>query len=129
LNHGDGGSITYSAQQAYMDFGTSAIKQPQMLMPVMELSRSVGFETGIDTDFTTQTQTGTTTVSASGQARWGESLWGAARWGSANSIQRAWGGTASWPGRWLSGKVRLVSSEVSGKWIGNVMRFTTGDGL
>lgn len=125
----NGEAITYVAQQAYMDFGTSSLKKPQMLMPVMQLSRNVAFETGIDTDFTERTQTGTTTVSPSGQGQWGVSKWGSGRWASATSIQRAWGGTASWPGRWISGKLRMMSNAVSGKWIGNVMRFDVGDGL
>lgn len=129
FNVGDGVNIVYAAQQAYLDFGTPALKKPHMLMPVMELSRSVAFETGIDTDFASRTDTGTTTVSTSGRSRWGVSTWGTGRWGSGTSIQRGWGGTASWPGRWLSGKVRIVSDDVSGKWYGNVMRFELGDGL
>lgn len=124
-----GYNIVFQAQQAYMDFGAPAIKKPQMFMPLVELNKSVAFQTGIDTDFVTRAEVGTTTVSATGGFRWGDATWGSIRWGGGNTVQRNWGGTASWPGRWLSGKVRMATDDVSGKWIGSVMRFDVGDGL
>lgn len=129
LNVGDGVNIDYNAQQAYMDFGTPALKKPSMFMPVTQLNRDVAYQTGMDTDFQTRTAVGTTTVTTSGTARWGVSQWGTARWGTGTTTQRNWGGTASWPGRWLSGKLRMVTDDVSGKWIGSVMRFEVGEGL
>jgi len=125
----NGEAITYYAKQAYQDFGTAALKDPLMFMPVFESNRNLNYATGIDTDFSNRGLGVATSVTQSHAGRWGVSQWGSGRWSSASNIVQNWGGTASWPGRWLSGKLRIVSDEVTGKWIGSVMRFNVGQGL
>jgi hypothetical protein len=83
----------------------------------------------VDVDFIEQSNMPTTVVIQSAAARWGSSLWGQGKWSPSNTVIRQWGGTASWPGRWLSGKLKIVSAEVTAQWIGCVIRFEVGSGL
>ena len=125
----NGYKINYEAELAYQDFGTSALKDPLMFMPVFESNRQLTYATGIDTDFVSRAMNVATSVRPSSGGRWGISQWGNAKWSSGSNIVKNWGGTASWPGHWLSGKVRIVSDEVTAKWIGSVIRFNVGEGL
>jgi hypothetical protein len=126
----DDQAIPYYAQQAYMDFGYPAIKTPLMFMPILNSNRAVTYEQGIDTDFVSRDPAVATISSQSGIFQWDVSYWDQARWAANDSnMVKSWGGTASWPGRWLSGKLRVVSDEVHATWIGSVLRFEVGDGL
>jgi hypothetical protein len=125
----NGSAITYYAKQAYSNFGTDAQKMPVMFMPVLQSNRLLNYSTGIDVDFVDRDQTASTTVTASSVARWDVSKWDQAKWAGGSQVLRQWGGTASWPGRWLSGKLQIVSDTVTGKWIGSVIRFLPGSGL
>ena len=121
--------ITYYAKQAYQDFGSPALKRPNLFMPVLTANRLLNYAAGIDVDFIDRQDMPTTSVATSNRGRWGAGTWGASRWGTGSSVTRQWGATASWPGRWLSGKLKIVSDEVSGQWVGSVMRFEVGEGL
>lgn len=125
----NGASITYEAAQAYQSFGTEAPKVPVQFMPLLQSNRLVSYSAGIDVDFQEREQTSSTAVSESTSGRWGVGQWGSAKWASSTNVIRQWGGTASWPGRWLSGKLKIVSDTVTAKWIGSVMRFIPGSGL
>lgn len=125
----NGSAIVYSARQAYMDFGSSALKMPSMFMPILDSNRTVIYQTGIDTDFETRDMTAVTTVTESTKGRWGVSRWDAGRWTISNTVISNWGGTAAWPGRWLSGKLQMASDSLSVKWMGSVIRFEVGSGL
>jgi hypothetical protein len=128
----NGTDIVATAVQAYSDFGSGLIKEPVMFKPILETSRTIDYATGVDTDFATIGFTGTTALADNLDGVWGETDWDEVNWTSDNNIVQNWGGTASWPGRWLSGKLRVVSSSSNGlaaKWLGSVMRFTQGNGL
>lgn len=121
--------IVYQARQAYQSFGYAGQKVPVQFMPMLQANRLLSYDAGIDVDFQEIDQTASTAVSASSVARWDVSQWDQAKWAGGTRITRQWGGTASWPGRWLSGKLRIQSDTISAKWIGSVMRFIPGSGL
>jgi hypothetical protein len=125
----DGYAITYSAAQAYQDFGIPSSKKPVLFMPIIQSNRLVSYDTGINVDFENRSYVSTTTVSQSTSGRWRVSQWGRAKWAASNTIVQQWSGTACWPGRWLSGKLKIVSDSVRGQWLGSVMRFIPGSGL
>lgn len=129
LTHDNGEPITYSAKQAYQDFGIPSKKKPVLFMPIIQSNRLLSYSTGIDVDFENRTQVSTTTVDQSTAGRWRVSQWGSAKWAGRHNIIQQWSGTACWPGRWLSGKLQIRSDSVSGQWIGSVMRFIPGSGL
>lgn len=85
--------------------------------------------TGIDTDFADRNEGPSTQTSLPRAGVWGQSEWDDAVWSDASNIVKNWGGTASWPGRWLSGNVRIVSDSISAQWVGSLIRFNVGNGL
>ncbi|MDI3463632.1 MAG: hypothetical protein OJF50_002453 [Nitrospira sp.] len=125
----NGDAITYSARQAYQDFGIPSKKKPVLFQPIMQANKLLNYSTGIDVEFEDREQFAITTVAQSDAFRWDVSSWDEAKWASANNIIQQWSGTACWPGRWLSGKLKIVSDSVSGQWLGSVMRFIPGSGL
>lgn len=138
----EGRAITYTARQAFQDWGSPAIKAPLMFMPLIEAKFAHDYVVGVDTDFTTTAFLDMADEETETVGRWGLGHWGVARWGSGESIQKRWQGAASWPGRWLSGKIKMVSrprgtvaevvyesDDAIGKWLGSVMRFTVGDAV
>lgn len=125
----NGSDIIHTAVQAYSDFGSGMIKEPVMFKPILEASRTIEYATGVDTDFATRGFTQTTEVVDNLDGVWDVSDWNDANWSDDTGIVQNWGGTASWPGRWLSGKLRIVSSGITVKWLGSVMRFTQGNGI
>lgn len=137
-----GTPITYTARQAFQDWGSPSVKSPLMFMPLLETKFAHDYVVGIDTDFTSTEFLDMAAEETEAVGRWGLGHWGVARWGRDETIQKRWQGAASWPGRWLSGKIRMVSrprgtaneivyesDESIGKWLGSVMRFTIGDAV
>lgn len=137
-----GTPIVYEARQAFQDWGSPSVKSPLMFMPLMEILFEHDYVVGVDTDFTVTDFLEMADEEDSTVLRWGVTNWGVARWGRAESIQKRWQGAASWPGRWLSGKIRMESrprgtvdeltyesNDPIGKWLGSVMRFTVGDAV
>jgi hypothetical protein len=125
----NGDLITCEAQQAYMDFGTPQLKEPLMYMPVFTDANITAYQSGISTDFEDRSGFSSTTVQQSSAGRWGISKWGSAKWGKEDAVVRQWGAVAAWPGRWLSGKLKIASSSQAARWVGSVMRFNVGSGL
>lgn len=125
----EGNDITYIAEQAYQDFGSSNLKEPLMFQPILEASAPLEYSAGINTDFVTLPNVGVNEATTTNYGVWGVSTWGDAVWAPDQQMVRQWVGTASWPGRWLSGSIRMLSKEVYAKWIGSVYRFKTGSGL
>jgi hypothetical protein len=125
----DGSDITSTAIQAYSDFGSGTIKDPVLFKPILETNRELQYSTGVDTDFSTSGFTEATDVVETDDGIWNETDWNDSNWAGPGTIVQNLGGTASWPGWWLSGKLRIVSSGITAKWLGSVMRFTQGNGL
>lgn len=138
----EGTPITYTARQSFQDWGSPAVKSPLMFMPLIEAKFAHDYVVGIDTDFTATDFLEMADEETETVGRWGLGHWGVARWGRGEAIQKRWQGAASWPGRWLSGKIKMVSrprgtvievvyesDEPIGKWLGSVMRFTVGDAV
>lgn len=137
--------ITYTARQSFQDWGTPAIKSPVMFMPLIESVTNTPYTVGIDSDFTSRPFLEQEEDADSGVMRWGVGRWGVDRWGTSDPIARRWQGASCWPGRWLGGKVKMVTPGVSadgtillssgdivtpiGKWLGSVMRFIVGDAV
>lgn len=133
--------ITYTARQSFQDWGSPAVKSPVMFMPLIESVSGAAYDVGVDSDFNNRPFTDSETDEDAGVARWGIGTWGVSKWGSSDIISRRWQGAACWPGRWLSGKLKMVSSSGTvgtsvtfvdkplGKWLGSVMRFTIGDAV
>ena len=129
LTHDNGAAITYSAKQAYQDFGVPSVKKPVLFMPIIQSTNLGNYSTGIDVDFEDRDQIDLTTVEASTSAHCDMSNWDESNWAASDNIVQQWSGTACWPGRWLSGKLKIVSDSVSAQWLGSVMRFIPGSGL
>lgn len=137
-----GRPITYTARQAFQDWGSPSVKSPLMFMPLMDVKFAHDYVVGVDTDFTTTEFLDMAAEETETVGRWSLGHWGIARWGRSQPIQKRWQGAASWPGRWLSGKIRMISrprgtidevvfesDDPIGKWLGSVMRFTIGDAV
>lgn len=124
-----GSPIVATARQAPQDFGTPYIKEPLMFMPVFTSTSLSSYSAGIDTDFAERASQSVSLVPPSRAGRWGVTKWGFGRWGGASGTVRQWGSVATWPGRWLSGTLKIASTSTAAKWIGSVMRFNVGSGL
>lgn len=147
LMHGTAGiyptgrPIVHTARMSFQEWGTPAVKQPLMFMPLLESTRSAPYAAGIDTDFQLKPFSSTLVDVDSTVARWSVSKWGQSRWGASGSLHRRWQGVEAWPGRWLAGKIQLRSSTrqtlyewvyssqapVLAKWSGSVIRYTIGN--
>lgn len=125
----NGAAITYEGLQAFQDYGYQQIKEPLMYMPVMTAASLDTFQAGVETDFEERSSTTSSTVQTTGALKWGIGKWGTSQWARGSSVIRQWSGIASWPGRWLAGKMKVTSSSAAARWIGSVIRFKLGNGI
>jgi len=125
----NGSNITYYAKQAFQDFGDGGIKHPKLFMPILKMNGAVTYQADIDVDFEEKAMVGEVTYTPGGASTWDSSLWDAGMWTSDSVLVRQWSAPACYEGRWLSGKVRIVSNGLRGQWAGSSMIYEPGEGL
>jgi hypothetical protein len=125
----NGSNITYYGKQAFQDFNDSAPKQCKGFMPLMTMNGSVTYTTDVDVDFEDKGMSGETTFTATSASLWGIALWGVGTWSSNQVLIKEWSNPASYEGRWLSTKLKIVSNGLRGRWTGSVIMYEPGSGL
>lgn len=138
-----GTPITYTARQSFQGFGTASVKHPLSFMPLLESPLGHVAVTGIDSNFIVRDFPPATVDQDSGVMKWGIGQWGISRWGRGSGVESTWQGASCWPGRWLSGKLKIQTQRDTSiqdlfresstinptKWLGSVMRFIVGDSV
>ena len=125
----NGENIVYYGKQAFQDFGDDGLKKCNGFMPILKMNGSVTYATDVDVDFEDKPMSGEITFTVASESLWGVALWGVGTWASSEILIKDWSNPASYEGRWLSNKVKVVSNGLRGKWMGSVIMYETGFGL
>jgi len=125
-----GTNIDAFAQQAFSYLGSSGqSKQVKMFRPVIVTTGSVAYLTGIDVDFATGSLLGSVSYTAPSGSTWGTAVWGTAVWSGGQTVVKKWTGPASYPGRAISPKVRVITNSVTVQWVASDLIYERGAAL
>lgn len=124
-----GNNITFYGKQAFMDFGTSDKKHGFLYMPHLAVDGNIAYGSDVDIEFEDDEITGTVSYTVTSGAQWDIDSWDEAYWASGMEIVQQWSSPSEWPGRWVSGKIKIVSNALTCQWMGNTMIFKKGEGL
>jgi hypothetical protein len=123
----NGSNITFYGKQAFQSFGDPNPKQVKMFMPILSVNGNVAYGADIDVDFGDQEISGTVSYTVSSGGVWDVSTWDNANWSIDSVIVRQWSSPSEWMGRWVAGKVKIVSSTLICQWMGSTMVWESSD--
>lgn len=124
-----GSNITFYGKQAFMDFGDPQPKQVKLFMPMLTTNGNISYGADIDMDFEDDEITGTVSYSVVSGAQWDVSNWDEAYWAQGMEVVKQWSSPAEWTGRWISGKLKIVSNSLNCQWSASTMMWEPGQGL
>lgn len=125
----DGNNIDFYAKQAFQDFGDPRQKTVTIFKPILSVNGPVTYGSAIDVDFEDRA-IGSTSVSGSGAGGiWNVAQWNNAQWASGLSVVKQWSAPATWPGRWIAGKIQITSNALICRWNASIVMFQPGDGI
>jgi hypothetical protein len=124
-----GNNITYYAKQAFQNFGDMNPKHCKMFMPILTTNGSVNYGVDVDVDFADDEITGTASYSVSTGAFWNSSNWNESFWSSGTQVVKQWTSPSEWTGRWLAGKIKIVSLNLTVQWIASSMIYEEAPSL
>ena len=112
--------ITAIGKTAFSYFGnTSQLKRFNFFRPLLQISGSLIFNTGMDTDFSDKTITGTSTYTANSTDVWDTGKWDSAKWAGstqASDVVRQWSSPANNVGYCASGGIKVNVKGLSIHW-------------
>lgn len=123
----DGDDIVFYGKQAFQDYGDPNPKQVKMFMPILSTNGNVSYGADIDVDFGDEEISGTVSYTISSSGVWDVSTWDNANWGIDSVIVRQWTSPSEWMGRWIAGKIKIVSSTLICQWMGSTMVWESSD--
>jgi hypothetical protein len=126
----DGGNnIDFYGKQAFMNFGSNEPKQVMLFMPILAVNGSVAYGADVDVDFDDDEITSTVSYTVTAGAVWDSSNWDEAFWGQGQEVVKQWSSVADYPGRWLSGKIKITSDALTCQWMGSTMTYEEAPSL
>lgn len=125
----NGSNITFYAKQAFQNFGDGNVKHPKLFMPILKVSGSVTYQADIDVDFDENDMSGEVIYTPMGAALWDTAVWDVDVWSSDSVLIRQWSAPACYEGRWIAGKVKIISNGLRGHWAGSSLMYEPGAGL
>jgi len=125
----NGTNIVFYGKQAFQDFGIASNKSVKLFMPILSVNGNVAYAAGVDVDFEDDEITTTVSYSVAESALWDTAVWDAGLWRSGQEIVKQWSSPSEWTGRWLSGKLKIVSTDLVCQWMGSTMIFEDGGPL
>jgi hypothetical protein len=120
-------SITFYGKQAFNNFGDPDPKHVQLFMPILSVNGNVAYGADVDVDFGDREISGTVSYTASSGGVWDVSTWDNANWSTDAVIVRQWSSPSEHTGRWIAGKVKIVSSTLICQWMGSTMVFESSN--
>lgn len=114
-------NINFYAKQAFSNFGSNDAKLVKLFMPLFAVNGNISYAAGIDVDFEDRDITGTITFAVTAGGVWDTSNWDAAYWAAGLQVVKQWSAPAEWPGRWIAGKVKVTTGDISAQWMGSTI--------
>jgi hypothetical protein len=125
----NGSNISYYGKQAFQNFGSDDPKQVMLFMPILAVNGSVAYGADVDVDFDDDEITGTISYTVTAGAVWDSSNWDEAYWASGQEVVKQWSSVAEYPGRWLSGKIKITSNNLTAQWMASTMIYEDAPSL
>ncbi len=115
--------INFYAKQAFSNFGSNESKKVSMFMPLIAVNGNLDYAADIDVDFEDDEINGTISFSVTAGAVWDVSNWDESYWAEGLQVARQWTCPAEWPGTWISGKIKVTTSDITGQWMGSIIKW------
>lgn len=125
----NGDSIEFYAKQAFQDFGYTQQKHVKLFMPFLVTTGNISYGADIDVDFKDEPINGTVTYATTARGVWDTSLWDRGYWATSSESVRQWSSPSEWQGRWIAGKIKIVSNLTTAQWMGASLLYELGDGI
>lgn len=125
----NGSNIVFYGKQAFQNFGSNEPKQVMLFMPILSVNGSVAYGADVDVDFDDDEIAGTVTYTVTSGAVWDTSNWDEAYWASGQEVVKQWSSVAEYPGRWLSGKIKITSNALTCQWMASTMIYEDAPSL
>jgi hypothetical protein len=98
-------------------------------MPILTVNGDVNYGVDVDVDFADDEITGSASFSVTAGAVWNVDNWNTAYWSSGTVVAKRWTSPSEWPGRWLSGKVKITSMSLVCQWVASTMIYEQAPSL
>ena len=125
----NGSNIAFYGKQAFQNFGNNDPKQVMLFMPILSVSGSVAYGADVDVDFEDDEITGSISYVVTAGAVWDTDNWDESFWAQGQEVVKQWSSVAEYPGRWLSGKIKITSNALMGQWMGSTMIYEEAPSL
>jgi hypothetical protein len=125
----NGSTINFYGKQAFTNFGSNEPKQVMLFMPILAVNGSVAYGADVDVDFEDDEILGTVSYTVTTGAIWDVSNWDEAFWGTGQEVVKQWSSVAEYPGRWLSGKIKITSNLLACQWMASTMIYEDAPSL
>jgi len=113
-----GQNISAIAKTAFSHFrNKGALKKINLLRPMLSANGALTYLADVDVDFDDDIIKGITYSSPAFGPTWGSAIWGQSTWGSSGGhIIRDWLSINSFPGLYISGKLKVETNTLNVKW-------------
>ena len=125
----NGANIAFYGKQAFQNFGSNDPKQVMLFMPLLAVSGNVAYAADVDVDFEDEAMVGATSYTVTAGAVWDVDNWDEAYWAQGNEVVKQWSSVSEYPGRWISGKIKITSNELTCQWMGSTMIYEDAPSL
>lgn len=124
-----GANISYYAKQAFQNFGDSNPKQVKMFMPILSTNGAVNYGVDVDVDFGDDAISGSASFAVTTGGVWNTSTWNNAYWSTSSLVVRQWTSPSEWPGRWIAGKIKIDSNNLTVQWTASTLIYEQAPSL
>jgi hypothetical protein len=93
------------------------MKRVTLFSPILSVNGSLSFLTDIDIDFGDNEIVGTSTYTPPSAGVWGSSTWGTSVWGSGTTVVQTWTSPIEYPGKYISGKLKVANDSLTIRWM------------
>lgn len=126
----NGNNITAYGKTAFSYFkDMGSEKRFSMFRPVLAVNGSLSFLTDIDVDFKDTAINGSATYTAASQGQWDLNNWDEGYWAAGLEILKEWTSPDENTGRCASGKVKIVTNNLTVQWLSNDWIYEIGGPL
>ena len=119
----NGTNIVFYGKQAFQMFGSQEPKHCKLFLPILATTGEVVYGADVDVDFADDEITSTVTATVTSGAVWDTARWDQAYWATGTAIVKLWTSPSEYPGRWLSGKIKITTKSVMVQWMGSTMHY------
>jgi hypothetical protein len=125
-----GSAIEAYAKTAFDYFGTKGqSKSFKLFRPVLNVTGSLKYLSGLDIDFADSDIIGTAAYNASSSGLWDTAVWDSGYWGGSYFVSKEWQTPLSWTGYCAAGKIKIATNTIGVQWPSIDYIYEVGSGL